>query len=65
MVEFLPKGKNKIVGADSISARGTVPIGQLLGRIWNAPLRDIFFERSVSDAIHLFYYLLSIIFYLN
>ena len=35
MVEFLPKGKNRI------------------------------FERSVSDAIHLFYYLLSIIFYLN
>ena len=52
--------ENKTVGADSISARGTLPTA---GR---APLRrQRNFERCASTALHHIYYLLFFIYYLQ
>ena len=55
--------ENKTVGADSISARGTLPTA---GRahIECAPTAAVYFEAVRSTAAHHFYYLLSFIYYL-
>ena len=56
--------ENKTVGADSISARGTLPTA---GRAHiDAPLRrQRNFERCASTALYHIYYLLFFIYYLQ
>ena len=56
--------ENKTVGADSISARGTLPTS---GRahIECAPTAAEDFERCASTALHHIYYLLFFIYYLQ
>ena len=57
--------ENKTVGADSISARGTLPTAGRAHIECCALRRQRNFERCASTALHHIYYLLFFIYYLQ
>ena len=58
----MPKGKNKIVGADSISARGTVRRGHCPGAYRMRPYGTLFSgAKATQSTCFIIFYLLSFI----